>query len=299
MNSATIPPQKLAYYYKMIEDYLPELLPDGTPDSLRAAIADSLLGGGKRIRGILTLAFYEYCGGENPQKALPFAAAVEMIHAYSLVHDDLPCMDNDDMRRGKPSCHIAYGESTALLAGDALLTLAFDVMSAEVNASTFGAERVLAAANALAKAAGAGGMIAGQVMDLANENAKATTERLMHTDEKKTGALIKVSAEIGCILAGADESKQQAARQYAADIGLAFQIVDDILDVAGDADKLGKPTGSDAKNAKSTYISLYGIEHAKQLAHDLTENAANTLKNAGGDSGFLVELANYLNNRTS
>lgn len=258
-------------------------------DKMLEAMSYSLENGGKRIRPILTLEFCRVCG-EDPQKAIPFASALEMIHTYSLIHDDLPCMDNDDMRRGKPSNHKVFGEANALLAGDGLLTLAFETaLTADVDA-----EKRAAAALALAKAAGCSGMIAGQVMDLENEGKRASLEDVRATDRLKTGELIRAAALLGCIAAGADEEKMKAACEYCDNIGLAFQIVDDILDVTSDDATLGKPVGSDSENEKSTYVSLLGLEESKKLADELTEKAKAALEIFGEEKDFLAQLADKL-----
>ncbi len=262
-------------------------------DRMLEAMAYSLENGGKRIRPILALEFCRVCG-ENPKKAIPFAVALEMIHTYSLIHDDLPCMDNDDMRRGKPSNHKVYGEADALLAGDALLTLAFETA---LSARGMSAEQKAAAGLELAKAAGCSGMIAGQVMDLANEGRKAPLEDVAKTDRLKTGELIMAAASMGCIAANADEAKLSAAREYCADIGLAFQIVDDILDVTSSSEVLGKPVGSDGENEKSTYVSLLGLEKSQAMADELTEKAKAALSAFGDEKEFLLMLADMLADR--
>lgn len=262
-------------------------------DRMLEAMAYSLENGGKRIRPMLALEFCRVCG-ENPQKAVPFALALEMIHTYSLIHDDLPCMDNDDMRRGKPSSHKVFGEADALLAGDALLTLAFETV---LSAPGMSGEQKAAAGLALAKAAGCSGMIAGQVMDLANEGRKAPLEDVAKTDRLKTGELIMAAASMGCIAANADETKLNAARKYCADIGLAFQIVDDILDVTSSSEVLGKPVGSDGENDKSTYVSLLGLEKSQAMADELTENAKASLSVFGDEKEFLLMLADMLADR--
>ncbi len=262
-------------------------------DRMLEAMAYSLSNGGKRIRPMLALEFCRLCGGE-PEKAVPFALALEMIHTYSLIHDDLPCMDDDDMRRGKPSSHKVFGEADALLAGDGLLTLAFETV---LSAPDMTAEQKSAAGLALAKAAGCSGMIAGQVMDLANEGRKAELDEIAKTDRLKTGELIMAAASMGCIAANADEDKTSAAREYCADIGLAFQIVDDILDVTGSTELLGKPVGSDGENEKSTYVSLLGLERSKELAKELTEKAKAALSVFGDEKEFLIMLADRLADR--
>ena len=259
------------------------------------AMSYSLKNGGKRIRPMIALEFCRVCGG-NPERALPFAIALEMIHTYSLIHDDLPCMDDDDMRRGKPSSHKVFGEANALLAGDGLLTLAFETV---LSAPDMSAAQKTAAGLALAKAAGCAGMIAGQVMDLENENKKVTLDDVTHTDRLKTGELIMAAATMGCIAADADEERIRAARQYCADIGLAFQIVDDILDVTSSTEILGKPVGSDGENQKSTYVSLLGLEESKALANKLTERAKEALSVFGDEKEFLIMLADRLADRNN
>lgn len=257
------------------------------------AMAYSLSNGGKRIRPVLTLEFCRICGGDI-ESALPFALAAEMIHTYSLIHDDLPCMDNDDMRRGKPSNHKAFGEANALLAGDGLLTLAFETV---LSASDLSAEKKARAGLELAKAAGGSGMIAGQVMDLENEGKKVTLDTIAATDRLKTGEMIRVSAVLGCIAAGAGEEKIKVAETYCEKIGLAFQIVDDILDVTSSEAELGKPIGSDRDNEKSTYVSLLGLEESKKTAKMLTEEAKKSLEIFGKDGEFLLALADSLAER--
>ncbi len=259
------------------------------------AMSYSLKNGGKRIRPMIALEFCRVCGG-NPERALPFAIALEMIHTYSLIHDDLPCMDDDDMRRGKPSSHKVFGEANALLAGDGLLTLAFETV---LSAPDMSAAQKAAAGLALAKAAGCAGMIAGQVMDLENENKKVALDDVTHTDRLKTGELIMAAASMGCIAADADEERIRAARQYCADIGLAFQIVDDILDVTSSTEILGKPVGSDGENQKSTYVSLLGLEESKALANKLTERAKEALSVFGDEKEFLIMLADRLADRNN
>ena len=287
--------EQLAIYAERCEAELERQLPLIPCPQMEVveAMRYSLLGGGKRLRAALLLAFYDACGGIN-NKALPFACALEMIHAYSLIHDDLPCMDDDDIRRGKPSCHIAYGEATALLAGDGLLTHAFDVMLH----ADFEPLRILRAAGCVSRAIGVYGMIGGQVMDLANEEKKEISEEILsQTDMLKTGALIRAACEMGCILADAEEGKISAAKAYAEKIGLAFQITDDILDVTSSTEELGKPVGSDLAQSKSTYVSLYGIEKAKNVSAKLLDEAKEELKAAGFYGDFLYSLADYIQER--
>ena len=289
----------LKEYADIINEYLGRVLPvcDFSEDVVHEAMKYSLSIGGKRIRPVLVLEFCRVCGGDI-EDALPLAAALEMIHTYSLIHDDLPCMDDDDMRRGMPSCHIKYGYEYALLAGDGLLTAAFGVIAD----SDFAKKNPVAAIKAvsvLSSLAGANGMIGGQVIDLKNENRKAGIETLSKMDELKTGALIKCAALLGCIASGADDEKISSAVTYAKNIGQAFQIVDDILDVTGDEKSLGKPIGSDKESGKSTYVSLLGIEKAQSLADDLTNEAVKALDIFGAENEFLKELAYKLAKRNN
>lgn len=282
------------YVNKAIDEYISSEKFSGREsgglDVMVEAMAYSLRNGGKRIRPLLTLEFCRICGGDY-KTAIPFALGAEMIHTYSLIHDDLPCMDDDDMRRGKPSSHKVYGEANALLAGDSLLTYAFETV---LSAPHMSAEKKAAAGLALAKAAGCSGMIAGQVMDLANEEKSAGLDEITVTDRLKTGEMIKVSAVMGCIAAGADEEKTKAAEKYCECLGLAFQIVDDILDVTSDSETLGKPVGSDKENGKSTYVSLLGPEKSAELADKLTKEAKSALDIFGDEGEFLSKLADKL-----
>lgn len=285
-------------YLQSVEDALRKYVPEVSlmQSGLFQAMRYSLLAGGKRIRPVLVLEFCGLCGGDQ-EAALPFACAVEMIHTYSLIHDDLPCMDDDGLRRGKPSNHVVFGEAQALLAGDALLTMAFETMLSPESVKGVGAERAAGAAGILAKAAGAYGMAGGQAIDLMSEGKRVSEETLQKMDECKTGALIRAAAKVGCVLAGADSGQIRAADEYAAAIGFAFQIVDDILDVEGDAGALGKPVGSDKGNDKSTYVSLLGLENAKRAVEKLTETAAAALEPFGDDAAYLKGLARKLASR--
>lgn len=237
------------------------------------AQAYSLLGGGKRIRPYLVMAFCEALGGIR-EKALPLACALEMIHTYSLIHDDLPCMDNDDYRRGRLTNHKVFGEATAVLAGDALLTKAFEVVS---GATVLSAEEKVEAVRILSRAAGDQGMIGGQMMDMAAQNASQALARpyLIKMHGKKTGALIVAAAKLGCLSAGkyAKDEIVCAATRYAEKIGLAFQVVDDLLDVTGDATILGKSIGVDSASNKLTFMNFYSVEQAEAYADELTEQA--------------------------
>ncbi len=256
------------------------------------AVSYSLENGGKRIRPVLTLEFCRICS-ENGDftAALPFACAVEMIHTYSLIHDDLPCMDDDDLRRGKPSNHKVFGYANALLAGDALQTLAFEtLLSADTSA-----EITVAAGRELSRAAGIAGMVAGQTMDLANENTTVSLDEITRTDVLKTGCLIRTAAKLGCIAGGQLSGEYiQAADKYASCIGLAFQIIDDILDVTSNNETLGKPVGSDGEKLKSTYVSHLGLDGARQEADRLTKEAVCALSVFGDKAAFLIELTDKL-----
>jgi len=249
----------------------------------------SLFAGGKRIRPIILLEFYKLFGG-NDDCAYNFACALEMIHTYSLIHDDLPCMDNDDMRRGKPSNHKKFGEAMALLAGDSLLTESFGVAARTMGIDF---ERVTRAIAFLSANAGISGMIGGQVIDI-NEDKEITKDIILETYSLKTGALLKCAAVCGSILAGATDEEIKKAEEYAESLGLAFQIVDDILDVYGDSEKLGKPIGSDTENDKETLVSLLGLEESRELAKAYTNNALRILDEFGGENETLKELTNYL-----
>lgn len=284
-------------YKQMVENRIEELFPeaDCSYNEVIKAARYSLLNGGKRIRPVIMMEFCKLCGG-NSEDALDFAVALEMIHTYSLIHDDLPCMDNDDMRRGKPSCHKAFGEDIALLSGDALLTEAFFVAS---NARV-SAEKRLNAISFLSTNAGVHGMIGGQVLDLSFEENKPDAAALQDMYMRKTGALLIAAASIGCISAGKyDQETLKSAAKYGYNLGLAFQIVDDILDVTANEEVLGKPVGSDDKNNKTTFVSLYGLSEAFAIAAQLSNSALDALDKIGGDTEALYEITNYLLDRNS
>lgn len=279
-------------YIDLINEALDSYLPD-SDDIVSQAMRYSVENGGKRIRPSLVLAFCELCSGDI-NKALPLACALEMIHTYSLIHDDLPCMDDDDFRRGKPSCHVRFGYEYALLAGDALLTLAFETaLKADLPANV-----VLAATKELATASGWAGMVGGQVIDLQNEGKTVGIDQVVKMYNLKTGELIRAACVIGCIAAGAI-SKIPYATLFAHNVGLSFQIVDDILDITGDAQTLGKPVGSDAENEKCTYVSLIGIEEAKKTVSALTQEAKDILDKFDGDTHSLKNFAQSLENRNN
>ena len=253
----------------------------------------SLLGGGKRIRAVLALSVCDMLGG-SMEAAGQFAAAVEMLHCYSLIHDDLPCMDNDDLRRGRPSCHKAFDEATAMLAGDVLLTEAFDVIA---NAPASAQARVRAG-GALSAGAGSHGMVYGQELDLKYEALAATEEQLRLIHRNKTGALINAAVQMGAAAAEADEATCRALENYAYGIGLVFQIVDDVLDVTSTPEQLGKPIGSDSENGKTTFATLYGAQGAMEFARKLNEETCAGLRTSFGEkAAFLEQLAQQLLNR--
>lgn len=280
-------------YSLAIDNALIEYVPDvqDGQQSVVKAMKYSITNGGKRIRPLLALEFCKMCGGDV-KKAMPLACAVEFIHTYSLIHDDLPCMDDDDVRRGNPACHKMYGEATALLAGDALLTHAFELICS----SDISPEQKINAVNLLAQNAGVNGMIGGQVLDLKYEETDPTISDLLTVHKLKTGALISAACLMGCIAANADEQKMIAASKFAYYLGIAFQIKDDILDVSGDENIIGKPVGSDADNNKTTYVSLVGISKAQENVEKLTNSAVEQLKNFE-NTEFVEFLANYLINR--
>ena len=284
-------------YIEIINKYLDTSITECTfgEDIVHNAMKYSLGIGGKRIRPVLVLEFCRLCGGDI-NEALPFAAAIEMIHTYSLIHDDLPCMDDDDMRRGMPSCHKKYGEEYALLAGDGLLTRAFGII-AESDIAIKSPETAVKAIATLSSLAGADGMIGGQVVDLRNEDKLCSLDVLRTMDSLKTGALIKCAAVLGVIVAKGNDNMMRAAVSYSENLGHAFQIVDDILDVIGDEKELGKPIGSDADSNKSTYVSILGLDKSKEYAEKLTENAVEALDIFGNEGDFLRELAMSLINR--
>ncbi|WP_297721606.1 polyprenyl synthetase family protein [Intestinimonas sp.] len=259
------------------------------------AMEYSLLAGGKRVRPVLTLEVCRMCGGD-PALAMPFACAVEMIHTYSLIHDDLPCMDDDDLRRGKPTNHKIYGEATAVLAGDGLLTAAFEIALRED--SPLPPQRVVAAAACLARAAGAHGMVGGQVLDMAAEGRAVSRYDVEQLQRLKTGALLSAAAEMGCIVAGGTREEQEAVRLYAEKLGMAFQIRDDMLDLEGNEATLGKPIGSDQANEKTTFVSLLGMDGCRALVKKLTDEAVCALSRFGAErSSFLCWLAEALAGR--
>ncbi|HWQ89856.1 MAG TPA: farnesyl diphosphate synthase [Desulfitobacteriaceae bacterium] len=278
-------------YLQTVEQYIKDM--PWTEDLMSKSMHYSLVAGGKRIRPVLALAAAE-CVGGNMQEVLPAAVALELIHTYSLIHDDLPAMDNDDYRRGLLTNHKVFGEGYAILAGDGLLTYAFELLSSRM---IFSAELQLRVLNEVAAAAGRLGMVGGQVLDLDGEGKDLTLGEIEEINRKKTGALLRVAARLGAILGGGREDQIEALTQYAQALGLAFQIKDDVLDIEGDSGILGKPVGSDQKNAKATYPSLMGLEKAREYLHDQTSKALEALACFGERGRFLAQLAEYMENR--
>ena len=287
--------ERLDSHRMRIEEWLRTCFQDRAPrGDLYDAMYYSLLAGGKRIRPVLMLETCRLCGGD-PEQILPFAGAIEMIHTYSLIHDDLPCMDDDDLRRGRPTSHKVYGEATAVLAGDALLTAAFEWMLDP--SVTLPPQQVLEAAGGLARAAGGRGMVGGQVLDMAGEGHAMGISEVEELQRLKTGALIRASAEMGCILAGGSEEQRAAVCRYAECLGLAFQIQDDILDVVGDETTLGKSVGSDARSEKNTFVTLKGLDECRRLVEELTGTAVEALSDFGSEGESLCWMARSLASR--
>jgi geranylgeranyl diphosphate synthase type II len=261
----------------------------GCPDRLREAIRYSLLAPGKRLRPLLVLLGAEACGGAT-NSSLPAACAVEMIHAYSLVHDDLPAMDDDDLRRGRPTCHRAFDEATAILVGDALLTLAFEVLSRDVRPGALAAQ----CCAVLAQAAGATQLVGGQADDLAEQFSDGGVESLEAIHRRKTGALFLAALELGALTAGADQARLAALRQFGRALGLAFQITDDLLDVRGNAEAMGKRAGKDKHRGKLTFPGLLGIDESARRAADLVADARQALRPLAPHATGLEALAQYV-----
>ncbi len=276
---------------RALEEAMPPL--DVKQKTVCEAMVYACAAGGKRLRPVLMLCFAALCGGDVHAVA-PYACAMEMIHSYSLVHDDLPCMDNSLLRRGRPSTFAKYGEDMALLAGDGLLTRAFEWGLAPQNVARVGAQAAVEALRLLADAAGILGMVGGQTIDLESEGHAIDLATLQVLQEGKTGALLRASCEMGAVLGGADEEKRQAAATYGAALGRAFQIVDDILDVTASAEELGKPVGADEDNQKVTYVSLLGLERAKALANEQTDKALEALSVFGDEATELRALTKAL-----
>lgn len=288
--------ERQKYYISIVDKKLDEYMrfPNAKQDRLYEAMRYSLFAGGKRIRPILTLEFSAMCGG-NEEKALPAACAIEMMHTFSLIHDDLPCMDDDDMRRGRASCHRKFDEATALLAGDALEMYPFRILTDSVRCGV-SAENTVKMIGVLSNYAGHLGMIGGQQIDTQFEGKSLGGECLTEMYRLKTSRLLQAAACMGCLSAGADDAKVQMAFEYADRLGVAFQIVDDILDICGNSEELGKPVGSDKDNNKETYAALFGLEKAKETAQRLTDEALELLDEFE-NNGFLKQMTIKLLNR--
>jgi len=281
-------------YRDFIDEQLQETLESVNtyPPTIHEAMRYSVFNGGKRLRPMLVFEGAKLAGG-NPDEVIPAACAMELIHCYSLVHDDLPAMDDDDLRRGKPTCHIIYGEAIAILAGDALLTRAFELLALSSNLQQIDPARVVQVISEVSKAVGSCGMIGGQVVDLQSEGRQIDCSTLETLHSLKTGQLFRVSLRSGAIIAGMDNKTLAILDNYCYHFGLAFQISDDILDIKGNPQVIGKPVGSDFKNAKNTYPSILGLEKSYQLAQNAVEACLESLQVFGKEADFLRCLARY------
>jgi geranylgeranyl diphosphate synthase type II len=278
-----------------VEETLDRLVPEtgGDPPEMFKIMRYSLFAGGKRLRPILCVAGTEAVGGE-PEAVLPAACALECIHTYSLIHDDLPAMDDDDFRRGNPTSHKVFGDAAAILGGDGLLTLAFEMMTGAEMARAAGAERTIEAIKVLADAAGAVGMVGGQLLDLRAGGRVKEPSELVEIHRRKTGAMIRASVYMGGLLGGGGDGQMAALSRYGERAGLAFQIVDDILDVEGDAELMGKSTGSDAAQDKATYPALHGLEASKEMAREVVDEAIGALSAFPDGAQTLAALARFI-----
>ncbi len=284
--------QYLRTQQKLIDRALSRFLPKASvkPGTIHEAMRYSLFAGGKRLRPVLALAAAEACGGDA-ERALPAASSVECIHTYSLVHDDLPCMDDDDLRRGRPTSHKVYGEGIAVLAGDALLTVAFEILAQAQPTSRYKTADLI---RELATAAGSRWLIAGQVMDLEGEGKTITPRQLKFIHQAKTAALLTTSIRLGAMSANATPAQLHSLTDFGQALGLAFQVIDDILDVTQTTDKLGKTAGKDVAATKATYPAIFGLEHSREEAHRLTQAALGALKPFGAKGARLREIGEYL-----
>lgn len=282
--------KRAALVDEALERYLPAQ--KAYPAVIHEAMRYSLFAGGKRLRPVLALAAAEVVGGDT-EKILPAACTLELIHTYSLIHDDLPAMDDDDFRRGRPTCHKKYGEAMAILAGDALLTLAFEVLARGAADGLLPEKETVRVIAEVGMAAGTTGLVGGQVVDmLSSDTVDHITLEYIHS--RKTGALYRASVRLGAILSGADEVSLARLTEYAEYLGLAFQIADDILDIRGDASKIGKPVKSDIKNKKATYPALYGMDKAVLKARESMEKGLSALEIFGAEANFLRELIHFV-----
>lgn len=284
--------EKVEEIEKIIKCYLPK--EEGLQKTIFKAMNYSVLAGGKRLRPMLILETYRLFGGKNEEIVRPFVAAIEMIHTYSLVHDDLPAMDNDDYRRGRLTTHKVFGEDMGILAGDALLNYAYETAQEAFEVENCPYQLVAKALSVLTRKAGVYGMVGGQVVDVELTNQPMNKEQLQFIHELKTGALIEASMMVGAILAGADETQTNVIQKIAASVGLAFQIKDDILDVTSTTQELGKPVHSDEKNEKTTYVTLYGLDEAQKKVEELSEAAVRLYDALEYKNEFLRELILYL-----
>ena len=279
-----------------LDDYL--TISDGPGSNVYKAMKYSLMAGGKRLRPVLALAVCEMLGGDR-NNVLPYACAIEMIHTYSLIHDDLPAMDNDDYRRGVPTNHKVFGDALAILAGDALLNKAFELMLSQTIANSDRLKPKLEAMSIIAESAGAEGMIRGQVVDLESEGIMIPKETLEYMHRCKTGALIKAPILASALISGASEEEYRQLLKYAENIGLAFQIKDDIMDVKGSLEQMGKAAGRDAASNKTTYVTLYGVDEAEILLEQAVNTAVEALDCFGEKAGFLNKLAIFIKDRSN
>ncbi|GFO84041.1 MULTISPECIES: polyprenyl synthetase family protein [Anaerostipes] len=288
--------ERIGHIEAVLDWYLPR--PEGLQKTVLTAMNTTVKSGGKRLRPMLMEETYHMFGGEG-EVIEPFMAAIEMIHTYSLIHDDLPALDNDDYRRGKKTCHIVYGEDMAILAGDALLNYAYETASKAFDmAKGQETERVIQAMKILASKPGIYGMIGGQTADVELEGTPLTMEQILFIHKNKTSALIEACMMIGAVLAGADEDEVKRMEQCGEAIGLAFQIQDDILDLVGDEEEIGKPVGSDERNHKATYVTLKGLEQSKEDVREISMKAIDILKDYDQENGYLTRLTEYLISRT-
>ncbi len=288
--------ERIGHIEAVLDWYLPR--PEGLQKTVLTAMNTTVKSGGKRLRPMLMEETYHMFGGEG-EVIEPFMAAIEMIHTYSLIHDDLPALDNDDYRRGHKTCHIVYGEDMAILAGDALLNYAYETASKAFDiAKGQETERVIQAMKILASKPGIYGMIGGQVADVELEGTPLTMEQILFIHKNKTAALIEACMMIGAVLAGAGEEEIKRMEQCGEAIGLAFQIQDDILDQVGDEEEIGKPVGSDERNHKVTYVSLKGLEQSREDVREISMKAIKILKDYDQENGYLTRLTEYLISRT-
>ncbi|MDQ6991670.1 MAG: polyprenyl synthetase family protein [Mariprofundaceae bacterium] len=293
-NKTMIAPQFLSHYAHDVEHAIQTMMDERlhvVPEHLLHAMSYALLAGGKRVRPALVLACFKACGGTDETQAMQVAVSIECMHTYSLIHDDLPCMDDDDLRRGKATCHKQFDEMTAVLAGDALQALSFELLSSLQTSSDLRVDLL----HRLSLAAGGQGMVGGQMMDMqADIHGVQNVLEVERIHIHKTGALIRYSCEAGAILAGADKEQLQACSRYGEAVGLLFQIADDILDATASSESLGKSAGKDETQGKATYVSLEGLQRAKELAQNMQDIALESCKTFGNQGQPLVQLAHYI-----